>query len=796
MPVAPTLSPAELEARLRLHALPELGPRRFHRLLEAFGSASAALSAPAAAWRSLGLPAACAEPRRDASIREQAAEVLHWLEAAEHHLVMWDAPGYPALLAELGDAPPLLFLAGEPNLLERPQLAMVGSRRASKPGLDTARAFARSLAGGGFVITSGLALGIDGAAHEGALEAGGKTVAVLGTGLERLYPRRHLGLAKRIVEQGGAVISELPLNSAPQASNFPRRNRIMIRWYDYPREFLRINAVAKAYAYVRYSRITQESGDSEARQYNALERFTASTGVEIQEVIYDRGKSAFRGDNARSGYFKEILERINNRKIKKDDFLVVESIDRITRQRVIDGVELLQGILKKGIKIYTTTDEKIYSYSDPARDFETLMMIALIAQRANEESETKSKRLNSAWRKRREKAQNGEIIIKSGKAVPYGLRVENGQFVIVEEEQKEIEQLFNFILEYGINTSIVKINKISKKKWNNGTLNKILKAKTVIGCMPMHRIEYDEKGKSKKILTGYIENYYPKIIEPALFYKAVDTMKNRKAKNWTGNRTEQDFNIFKHQIYCAECGSKMYYDHRGSRYKDKIYPFFKCDNARVQKHICTAENVRFEYVLGSLLDSLKSIKKIGNSTSWQKTGFGKRANKFNGSISSVLKIEKDIDNDVSVKIKELNECRLKIENLNAKIEELDFNVPKIFVKKLSELEHQYDEMKKEIEILESQSTEQIDIQDELTVIELFKTESGRLKLNRFFKENSIIFNVSHEKKSRTTRFEIKRKNDVTDERLSLNLKTFQQKNILHEFDLVDLQTMFDLSVKD
>ncbi|WP_152619058.1 hypothetical protein [Pseudomonas nitroreducens] len=105
-------------------------------------------------------------------------------------------------------------------------------------------------------------------------------------------------------------------------------------------------------------------------------------------------------------------------------------------------------------------------------------------------------------------------------------------------------------------------------------------------------------------------------------------------------------------------------------------------------------------------------------------------------------------------------------------------------------------MKKEIEILESQSTEQIDIQDELTVIELFKTESGRLKLNRFFKENSIIFNVSHEKKSRTTRFEIKRKNDVTDERLSLNLKTFQQKNILHEFDLVDLQTMFDLSVKD
>lgn len=221
------VSPAELEARLRLHALPELGPRRFRRLLEAFGSASAALSAPASAWRSLGLPAACAEPRRDAGIREQAAAALRWLEAPQHHLLMWDAAIYPALLAELGDAPPLLFVAGAPELLERPQLAIVGSRRASKPGLDTARAFARSLAGGGFVITSGLALGIDGAAHEGALEAGGKTVAVLGTGLEHLYPRRHLGLAERIVEQGGAVISELPLNCAPQASNFPRRNRII-----------------------------------------------------------------------------------------------------------------------------------------------------------------------------------------------------------------------------------------------------------------------------------------------------------------------------------------------------------------------------------------------------------------------------------------------------------------------------------------------------------------------------------------------------------------------------------------
>ncbi|TBW10358.1 DNA-protecting protein DprA [Azotobacter chroococcum] len=221
------LSPAELEARLRLHALPGFGPRRHRRLLEAFASASAALSAPASAWRALGLPAGCAEARRSAEVRQQAAMALAWLEQPQRQLLLLGEPGYPALLAELDDAPPLLFVEGEVALLEQPQLAMVGSRRASKPGLDTARAFARQLAGAGFVITSGLALGIDGAAHQGALEASGQTVAVLGTGLQRIYPARHAPLAAEILAGGGALVSELPLDCPPQAGNFPRRNRII-----------------------------------------------------------------------------------------------------------------------------------------------------------------------------------------------------------------------------------------------------------------------------------------------------------------------------------------------------------------------------------------------------------------------------------------------------------------------------------------------------------------------------------------------------------------------------------------
>lgn len=221
------ISPSELEARLRLQRLPEVGPKRFFRLIEAFGSASAACAAPASAWRALGLPAACAEARRDPAVRDGASAALAWLERPGQHLLAWDDTRYPALLAQIADPPPLIFIAGNPDILERPQLAMVGSRRASKPGMDTAAAFARSLAAAGFVITSGLALGIDGAAHQGALAVGGATIGVLGTGIEKLYPQRHRQLAAQMAAQGSAVISEFPLDAPPNASNFPRRNRII-----------------------------------------------------------------------------------------------------------------------------------------------------------------------------------------------------------------------------------------------------------------------------------------------------------------------------------------------------------------------------------------------------------------------------------------------------------------------------------------------------------------------------------------------------------------------------------------
>src|SRR5512139_1116054 len=134
---------------------------------------------------------------------------------------------YPALLQELPDAPPLLFVQGSVEVLTSPQLAMVGSRNPTTVGSETARDFARHLAGMGLTITSGLALGIDAASHRGALDAQGQTIAVMGTGVDRIYPAAHRDLAHAIVAGGGALISGYSPATPPLPGNFPRRNRII-----------------------------------------------------------------------------------------------------------------------------------------------------------------------------------------------------------------------------------------------------------------------------------------------------------------------------------------------------------------------------------------------------------------------------------------------------------------------------------------------------------------------------------------------------------------------------------------
>ena len=156
----------------------------------------------------------------------EAERCIRWAEAANNHLLLWSDADYPPLLRNIPAAPSLLFVKGDKSLLSDPQVAMVGSRKASHAGLANARDLARIIGQAGFVITSGMALGIDGECHRAALANHHKTLAVLGCGIEVSYPRRHAALAGEIVAHG-ALISEFPLNAAPKPFHFPHRNRII-----------------------------------------------------------------------------------------------------------------------------------------------------------------------------------------------------------------------------------------------------------------------------------------------------------------------------------------------------------------------------------------------------------------------------------------------------------------------------------------------------------------------------------------------------------------------------------------
>ena len=152
---------------------------------------------------------------------------LAWLEQDDHHFIPCNSPAYPPLLKNIYDFPAALFVQGDPAVLNTPQIAVIGSRNCSAYGRNWGTCFVETLALSGITITSGLALGIDGIAHRAALEVKGKTLAVLGSGLENIYPRQHSTLAKAIVAGGGALISEFPLADAPLAWHFPWRNRII-----------------------------------------------------------------------------------------------------------------------------------------------------------------------------------------------------------------------------------------------------------------------------------------------------------------------------------------------------------------------------------------------------------------------------------------------------------------------------------------------------------------------------------------------------------------------------------------
>jgi DNA processing protein len=223
-----------LFASLFLQRLPETGAGIYWRLLDAFGSAEKTLQAPLVHLQNILKPAAydsIKEFQKRAESHPITQLVLADIERigdqSEIRFLKFEDADYPELLRQITNPPPFLFVRGNASCLSLPQIAIVGSRNPSTGGGENAERFAHYLARQGFAITSGLALGVDGAAHRGTLATWGKTIAVMGTAVDTIYPARHRALAQEIIEKGGALVSEFPLGTGSYSGNFPQRNRII-----------------------------------------------------------------------------------------------------------------------------------------------------------------------------------------------------------------------------------------------------------------------------------------------------------------------------------------------------------------------------------------------------------------------------------------------------------------------------------------------------------------------------------------------------------------------------------------
>lgn len=221
-----TAADEKLRYTLALNGAPGVGPKTFADLVKHFGDAESVFKSPLSGWQECRFNDALMHYLRNPDWA-QVDRDLNWRSGnSRNHLVCLSDPAYPKLLREISDSPSVLYVHGDLGILSSLQLAVVGSRHPTPAGRQNAYDFAHFLAKSGLTITSGLALGIDGASHEGALAAAGLTIAVMGTGLDQIYPAKHQALAYQIADHG-ALVSEFPIGTSPLPQHFPRRNRLI-----------------------------------------------------------------------------------------------------------------------------------------------------------------------------------------------------------------------------------------------------------------------------------------------------------------------------------------------------------------------------------------------------------------------------------------------------------------------------------------------------------------------------------------------------------------------------------------
>lgn len=548
-----------------------------------------------------------------------------------------------------------------------------------------------------------------------------------------------------------------------------------------------------AYAYIRYSSKAQgEAGrDSVDRQMASIQAITKQQGIELrtENIFSDTGISGFDGSNKNKGKLKDLIDLIISQKIQDGDFVFVESIDRLSRQKMRLSKDLVYTILDRGVTLVTTIDGQMYSRAKDGMEQD--IMLSVIAQRAHEESKTKSVRRKSAWN-RAKKLADEEKEIFNGHNPPYGISFnkEESRFEIVEEEAQEIRDIFESLKYVGVSLTIKKVNEYSKRKWTNRNIKHLLDTKYVLGSYMAQRRDENKK----KVFERYIENYYPQIVSFELFNEAVASMKNRAHRKHYGNQTVGSLNIFRHSIKCSNCNASMLFE-KQTNPKGVVYPYFQCFTRKELKNGCDQPRFRFDLAFGVFLELVKfattSSESI-NPNEWNnETASVGTFHKTLFKLLTSTEKDKELEKKISHVKKLLLEQKNYQDNINKSFEAFtDGIIPAAFIKKASETEIKIETLERELAELNIESSTRnvsLLVHSYNDIIDLYKTEAGRLKINSFFTSNNIAFSFSFDQKTRMLRCKVYYK----DIHVDVINKKFPLHNPLKEFGIDNLNQYFN-----
>lgn len=532
------------------------------------------------------------------------------------------------------------------------------------------------------------------------------------------------------------------------------------------------------YAYIRYSTRRQgaDDKDSVTRQKASIRAIAARHGVEVPEenFFYENGVSAYTGENSKTGKLKDLIDQIENLSIAPGDFVFVESIDRLSRQRLLQAKDLVYGILKKGVILVTTMDGYIYKlHEDQADIMKQDIMLTVISSRAHEESLTKSNRRKSAWKKAKTEAEETGIVFNKNR-LPYGVIFDEktNTLVIDKKAQEEIEFILENLKREGVTSTIKKVNAFAAINWTQARVKDIFDTKYVLGYF-MSQTKID----GKMVLDKHIENYYPKIVSASLFLEAKEAMTNRKVKKHQGRVTQNNANIFRHSCFCERCGKSLVfmnnYNSKGSRY------FYMTCQQNIENGNCK-NRFRYDLAVKLFLDTMQEFDRLNKkSVSLEPIDVTQYANLDEATLKEIEEVNKSLsmisdgssgafklakkfvelsksnkveDTKTRQKLKKLrdrqSDLEISVENLNKSVGTIKSGIiPSSILNRLSKEEVELNEIKEEIEKLaiskNKSKVQELEFTNLDKTIDFLKTEEGRLNIINFLTSNNIRFSFEY-----------------------------------------------------